>query len=367
MNFPDASRGETLAPTGRGCGSTRELRSGGAARPARSGRDEADADAGAEPRAPRERRPPGHMTAYDVTGVFAAHVGGEDNPPAPKRPRRQRAQRVITISSDDDDSSDDDADQEHENEKDDDDDDVEDDDDGEYYRGVSRSVKGSYSVSIYVSRHVPPRHLGTFGSRAEAAREWDKAARSLGRTALNFPEAPGETRITPRQQTLRNCGGAAAGSRQVLAPPQARAPAPEVPRTVQAAHMTPYRAPPPPPRALPTAVELPTPTPPAEAVDAAAAPGLDDADAAAPAATAPLTTLQLVSAIRPPLVDAAGVAALLIAADYATVEQLAVLRGGAQAERHAELEMLGVRSHFNRVQLLRAIDALPPPPPPPTV
>ena len=86
-----------------------------------------------------------------------------------------------------------------------------------------------------------------------------------------------------------------------------------------------------------------------------------------PASTVPLTTLQLVSAIRPPLVDAAAVVALLVAADYATVEQLAVLGGGAKAERHAELEMLGVRSHFNRMQLLRAIDALPPPPPPPTM
>ena len=87
---------------------------------------------------------------------------------------------------------------------------------------------------------------------------------------------------------------------------------------------------------------------------------------AAPAVAAPLTTtLQLVSAIRPPLVDAPGVAALLVAADYATVEQLAVLRGGNAAERHAELELLGLRSHYNRVQLLRTINALPPPPPPP--
>ena len=371
-NFPDASRGETQARTGRGCSSTREFRTKkAAARSAKRRRDQAEADAGAEPRAPRVRRPPRHMTADHITGVFAAHVGGEDDPPAPQRPRRRSAQRVIAPLSDEDDSSDDTGDdagdQEHENEDDDDDDDGVEDDDGEYYRGVSRSVKGSYSACIYVSRDAPPRHLGTFRSRAEAARAWDKAARSLGRKEMNFPDAPGETRITPRQQTMRKCGGGAAGSRQVLAPPQHQAPAPEVPRTTQAAHMTPYRPPPPPPRALPTAVELPTPTPPAEAVDVAAAPGLDDADAAAPAATAPLTTLELVSAIRPPLVDAAGVAALLVAADYATVEQLAVLRGGAQAERHAELEMLGVRSHFNRVQLLRAIDALPPPPPPPTV
>jgi hypothetical protein len=129
-----------------------------------------------------------------------------------------------------------------------------------------------------------------------------------------------------------------------------------------------HRTPPPPlPPASPAGIELltPPPPPPPPAVEAMAAAASSGGDAAAPGT--PLTTLQLVNAIRPPLVDAAGVAALLVAADYATVEQLAVLRGGSLVERHAELEMLGVRSHFNRAHLLRTINALPPPPPPPAM
>ena len=364
MNFPDASRGETLAPTGRGCGSTRDLRGGSssAARPSKRRREEAEPAAGAEPA--RERHPPGHGSADHAAGIVAAPGhGGEDDSPAPKLRRRQDGRRVITIESDDDDDSDEDDDDAvgHEREN------LEEGeaDDGQYYRGVSRSFNGSYSVSIYVSRDEPPRHLGTFRSRAEAARAWDKAARSMGRKELNFPEGPDEMRVTRRQQTLRS-GGGAAGCRQVLALPQPPpAPAPEVPRVAQAARMMAHRTPPPPlPPASPAGIELLTPPPPAAAaVEAMAAAAASGGDAAA--AGTPLTTLQLVNAIRPPLVDAAGVAALLVAADYATVEQLAVLRGGSLVERHAELEMLGVRSHFNRAHLLRTINALPPPPPPP--
>jgi hypothetical protein len=75
-----------------------------------------------------------------------------------------------------------------------------------------------------------------------------------------------------------------------------------------------------------------------------------------------MSTLAFVCAICPPLMDAPAVAAMLAAGDYTTVTQLAVLRGGRPAERHEELELLGISSHFNRRSLLLAIDKLPPPP-----
>ena len=334
MNFPDASRGETLAPTGSHCGG----RGGRGGALQQRGRDKAEARA--EPQVLRERRPPEHAAAGHVTGVSAAHAGSEDDdsPAAPKR-RRQMDRRTVTPTpgSDEDDGDDDDND-------DDDDDydgDIVSEDEQPYFRGVSRLPNGKYIAAIYVTRDMK-RNIGRFSSRAEAARAWDEAARQLGRKEMNFPGL-GETRVTRWQKTVHPGGAAAAGRRRGR-PPKQTVPASKKPALPRPVAMHPPPPPPPPP-----APPAPPPPPPV----------------AAPAVAAPLTTPQLVSAIRPPLVDAPGVAALLVAADYATAEQLAVLRGGSAAERHAELELLGLRSHYNRVQLLRAINALPPPPPPP--